>query len=281
MLAIGALAGSADYTQNGANWHDICEYGREQSPIDLSVKGATVSDKMELMGFNYYDFKQNSKFSAADPTLTTYFDSEPMRTNAELAITFPDGSQSYFTPLQFHFHAPSEHTVDGKYYDAEVHFVHTIKGSGSVNGVAQAEIPGAVLGIFFDVKEGGKAPNAFLDSLFNSIDTRGTASASNVDIRKFLAAVDMTEYWSYDGSFTTPPCTEGIKWSVIKQVQSISPEQLARFTSRMAGNNAYAGGKGNNRVIMPLNERVLSYSGSASLVTSMALAVATVTALAF
>lgn len=44
-------------------------------------------------------------------------------------------------------------------------------------------------------------------------------------------SVDTEAFWSFDGSLTTPPCTEGIKWTVLKQIQSISPTQLARFTS--------------------------------------------------
>ena len=50
-------------------------------------------------------------------------------------------------------------------------------------------------------------------------------------MRQFLSTVDMTDYWSYDGSLTVPPCTEGIKWSVIKSVQPISEAQLNRLKS--------------------------------------------------
>lgn len=126
--------------------------------------------------------------------------------------------------------------MDGNLYDLEVHIVHTIKGSQLVGTDVQAEIPGAVIGIFFDVQEGGSHPNAFLDSLFASIDSAGTASVPDIAVRKWLSTVDMTDYWSYDGSFTTPPCTEGLKWTVIKQVQNISSAQLKRFTDRLAGN---------------------------------------------
>lgn len=96
----------------------------------------------------------------------------------------------------------------------------------------------------------------------------------------------MSTYWSYDGSLTTPPCTEGLKWSVIKQVQPISDAQLVRFTARMADNQAFAGGKGNNRVVQPLNARELFIaadvpveSGSVSLFAGAAMAV--VAAMAF
>lgn len=224
LLGASVLAGSADYTQLGANWHELCRNGKEQSPIDLQVKGAKKSDKMSVTGYNYYDFIVNKDtFKTTDPTMTTYFNDDKMRQGAELELTFADGSQSYFMPLQFHFHAPSEHSVDGKLYDAEVHFVHTIKGSNAVGSTAQPEIPGAVVGIFFDVKAGGNHPNAFLDSLFAAVASSTSLKPTTIDMRKFLASVDMTEYWSYDGSFTTPPCTEGLKWTVIKQVQSISP----------------------------------------------------------
>lgn len=66
--------------------------------------------------------------------------------------TFWDGSTATFKPLQFHFHAPSEHTVGGYQYDLEVHFVHLYE-DGSLAGV---------IGVFFDRYKGGSASNDFL-----------------------------------------------------------------------------------------------------------------------
>jgi carbonic anhydrase len=133
LFATAVSAGYADYTLNGANWGGLCAHGVEQSPIDLT-DDTVPSNKMEVVGYNYYDFKVNSSFKPEDVTFTTAFDIDALRTNAELQLTFADGSQSYFTPLQFHFHAPSEHTVDGKLLDLEVHFVHVVKGSESIDG---------------------------------------------------------------------------------------------------------------------------------------------------
>jgi carbonic anhydrase len=93
----------------------------------------------------------------------------------------------------------------------------------------------------------------------------------------------MTEYWSYDGSLTTPPCSEGLKWTVIKQVQPISRAQLNKFTANLAGKNSFAEGKGNNRVTQPLLARKL-YSASADSAISMLATTAvalTMAALAF
>ena len=64
----------------------------------------------------------------------------------EFTINFPDGTTETFVPLQFHYHAPSEHTVNGLLFDLELHFVHTYQ-DGSL---------GSVLGIFFDRKYGGR-----------------------------------------------------------------------------------------------------------------------------
>ena len=243
---------------------------------------------MELIGFNYYDFKVNSSYKPDDPTYTTAFDNATLANLAELEITFADGSRSYFTPAQFHFHAPSEHSVHGKLFDLEIHFVHLVKGSNTAGTTAapQDAFPGGVIGIFFDRNQGGNYENSFLESLNNAIVTKDSAKPTTVDVREFLHGVDMSSYWSYDGSLTTPPCTEGLKWSVIQQVQPISDAQLARFTERMADNNAFAGGKGNNRVVQPLNDREVFFaanvpveSGSASLFAGAAMAV--VVAMAF
>ncbi len=65
----------------------------------------------------------------------------------------------------------------------------------------------------------------------------------------FLDSLTLQDFWSYDGSLTTPPCTEGIKWSVLKKVQPISEVQLKKFTDLYAGNPEFAAGKGNNRAI--------------------------------
>ena len=123
--------------------------------------------------------------------------------DGEFHLNFADGTKSVFSPLQFHFHAPSEHSVDGKLYDLEVHFVHLYKESGDL---------GAVIGIFFDKEEGGDYESEFLNNLWDGGDE------VVIQVESFLRNVDFSEYWNYPGSLTTPPCTEGIIWTVIKDV---------------------------------------------------------------
>lgn len=106
-------------------------------------------------------------------------------------------------------HAPSEHTYRGEHFDLELHFVHTYL-DGSL---------GAVIGVFFDREKGGDGDNLFIDQL-NSIFTGAGVKRTDqkVNVEGFLDSLNLNEFWSYDGSLTTPPCTEGIKWSVLKSV---------------------------------------------------------------
>ena len=75
--------------------------------------------------------------------------------SAQFLIQFADKSADIFTPKQFHFHAPSEHTINGQQFDAEMHIVHEYEGSDGRYG--------AVIGIFFDQAYGGTQDNPFLE----------------------------------------------------------------------------------------------------------------------
>ena len=83
---------------------------------------------------------------------------------------------------------------------------------------------GGVIGVFFD-RSAGNYDNDFLTKLWDP-----DSDNVEVNVASFLSNVDFSEYWNYPGSLTTPPCTEGVKWTVIKDVQPISDEQLKLFT---------------------------------------------------
>lgn len=114
-----------------------------------------------------------------------------------------------YNPLQFHFHAPSEHTINGKTYDLELHIVHGIQNSTSQL---------AVLGIFFDLAAGGSSENEFITSLFDnsstSIDNGKTWKSESVNIKKLVEKLDKTKIINYSGSLTTPGCAEIVEWMV-------------------------------------------------------------------
>ena len=122
------------------------------------------------------------------------------------------------TLAQFHFHAPSEHTVDGASFPMEAHLVH-------VNAAGK---PVAVVGVF--IKTGKE--NAGLTKAFQGLPAKsGDKSApdgATIDARTLLPA-DKT-FFTYAGSLTTPPCTEGLTWYVFKTPIEMSPAQIGAFT---------------------------------------------------
>jgi carbonic anhydrase len=129
-----------------------------------------------------------------------------------------EGGASYAL-AQFHFHAPSEHTLDGRSYPLEIHLVH-LDGAGN---------PALVVGVF--VKEGRE--NAALDRVFKSLPKhegeKAEPAGATVDAAALLPAD--RAHFAYDGSLTTPPCSEGIRWRVMRQPIEMSASQIEAYRS--------------------------------------------------
>ncbi len=269
VLVVSALAaeGEYSYSKMGADWTGTCATGKEQSPINFHDFGMQYSDKMKLEVSGY----SNQAYTIADVPYTIIAKDV---TAGSFVKTFWDGQEQEFLPAQFHFHAPSEHTIGGRHMDLELHVVH-LYPDGSL---------GAVIGVFFDRVYGGESTNSLLNQIgAGTVSESGTSR--NLSFKTWLEDLDMADFWSYDGSLTTPPCTEGIKWSVLQQVQPITSSQLNAY-SRMWNTTDYANGIGNNREPQPWNYRAVLdssawakntmpvYTGAAGLAAS-ALAAAT------
>jgi len=132
---------------------------------------------------------------------------------------------------QFHFHHPSEHTIDGRSFPLELHLVH-----------ASAEGRLAVIGVMF---EQGPA-NASLDAVWATAPGREgkAAVAFQIDAGKFMPKA-ATAY-RYEGSLTTPPCSETVSWTVMAEPQTPSASQIAAFSEIFPWNA---------RPTQPLNRR--------------------------
>ena len=291
LFAVSTMAagGAYDYADNGASWGKTkeqfawfanCQGGKQQSPINL-LTTATTTDVAKIDMSGYFNAAIN-KSQFADTSKSAWkadIYPEDERLNANMSLTYQDGTTGDFTFKQYHFHAPSEHAVDGKLMDAEIHFVHVDKNSGTMtDGLQTGESYGAVIGVFFD-QSAGTEDNEFLESFWEA-----TEGDSNVDIESILSAAGSEGFWSYPGSFTTPGCDEGISWSVMKKAQPISDAQLLKFTSKL-------GNTGNNRVLQAVNDRTVYLStvapatgfsaedGATGVTTYAALVVAAVAAL--
>ena len=234
---LGVAMAAVDYTQAGANWEGDCATGKEQSPIDLKSATATSDLGLKLDGYNNYPDLEG------EPLDGKTFQVNSLNANdmaGTMTLTFDDASSMAFQPLQLHFHGPSEHYIDGAKLDLEMHIVHADANGGL-----------AVLGIFFDRVKGGNANNALIVDIMEK---------DGVPLKDVLDAMNTDSYWSYPGSLTTPPCTEGVKWTVLTEVQPISDDQLEFFKEFWTWETE----QGNNRVPQPLNARTLYLASDSS-----------------
>src|SRR3984957_1696759 len=179
-----------------------CKMGHKQSPIEISHP--KLADLPELK-FAY----QAVPLSIINNGHTIMIDYAP---GSMLTV----GDKAY-TLQQFHFHHPSEEHINGKGFDMVAHLVH-----------ADREGHLAVVAILFKVG----APNPLLETLWNNVppekDKLLEIPQVSVNVESLLPP--QHGYYTYSGSLTTPPCTEGVTWYVLKSVSTLSNEQLAIIT---------------------------------------------------
>ncbi|GMF24262.1 unnamed protein product [Phytophthora lilii] len=148
-----------------------------------------------------------------------------------------DGKKFY--TVQFHFHAPSEHTVNGNARAMELHLVHQAD-DGSL----------AVVGVFF--REGKE--NAFLAQFWDELATLKPNKHDNVALGKIAGGEELNsllegKIFRYKGSLTTPPYSEGVEWVVVSDMLEASPEQLELYRSFLPSPNARDTQKLNGRKV--------------------------------
>ncbi|MCP5099759.1 MAG: carbonic anhydrase family protein [Chloroflexi bacterium] len=199
----------------------VCGTGVEQSPIDLT--NASVEELTDIT-FNYEETAVNI-----------------LNNGHTVQINYDEGSSievngTIYNLLQFHFHAPSEHAFDGSLVAAEMHLVHQ-----SADGAY------AVIGVM--IQEG--AENAAFAPVWAHLPAE-VAEAETIDdvtVNASELIADQLTYYSYSGSFTTPPCTEGVSWFVLTAPIEMSADQISAFSHIIDDNN---------RPLQPLGERLLT-----------------------
>mmetsp|Transcript_10352 Transcript_10352/g.10315 ORF Transcript_10352/g.10315 Transcript_10352/m.10315 type:complete len:139 (-) Transcript_10352:19-435(-) len=124
-----------------------------------------------------------------------------------------------------------------------------------------------VIGVLFQLSD---KSNDFLEKVIDSY-----SSSTQIDLSEaFDGEEDLINFYYYQGSLTTPPCTEGINWFVWDKIQHVNQTQLEFFTSHWAGSSSFACGKGNNRLTQKLYDRtVYRYDSSNILTVGVSLAV--------
>lgn len=204
---------SADYR--------LCETGAMQSPINLA--GATLANIPDPH-FQY------------GPTPLTV---ENLGHTAQ--VNYQPGSAmtlagTRYELLQFHFHTPSEHRLQGREFPAELHLVH--RGPGG-------EL--AVVGVLIEHGSENAALKPLIDNLPRTVGAKQQVGSVQINAERLLP--QQAQHYNYAGSLTTPPCTEGVKWLVMDKPIQASRQQLETLQSVI---------RVSNRPVQPLGARDLT-----------------------
>ncbi len=212
--------------QGPENWgklqpeFSVCDTGRNQSPIDIDT---TVVASLKPL-------KVSQKFPAKDI----------VNNGHTIEVSFKDGNMlmidgTAFKMKQVNFHIPSEHTIRGKSYPLEAHFMHT-DAKGNL----------AIIGVMFKIGSSNVGLDKLRQQLSYEIDLPKPLKA------RVLASEMLPEnknYYRFSGSLTTPPCSEGLRWLVMKTPVTASKAQIEAFERAI--------GYRNNRPVQPLNGRII------------------------
>ncbi|VAX01906.1 Carbonic anhydrase, alpha class [hydrothermal vent metagenome] len=198
----------------------LCKNGKNQSPINIS-------------GF----------IKAPHESLKPHYKSkvdEIVNNGHTIQINMHAGSNikidnTHFNLNQFHFHSPSENTINGKSFPLEGHFVHTDKNNNLV-----------VLAVMFE--NGDK--NTALETLWKHMPINSGEHknlTNNITVSNLMPK--NMDYYRFNGSLTTPPCSEGVRWYVFKNPIKVSKQQVDQFHETIH--------HANNRPVQSINARLI------------------------
>ena len=207
----------------------VCGTGMAQSPIDLTNPVlADTPTWVQQIGDNVLTEGQRARvMDLVDNGHTIQV------TNDVPMVAIVDGIEHEL--VQYHFHAPSEHTIDGRHLPLEVHLVHK-SADGNL----------AVYGVLVEEGEHDALWEVILSALPEGPDD--PRHLENLDLDTDDIRPQPQTYYRYMGSLTTPPCSENVKWIVSAEIRDISPDQMARILARLPDNN---------RPVQPLNGRTV------------------------
>jgi len=209
-----------------AHWGELkaefgtCAAGQAQSPINLT---GAASAPVPALQVNY-----------GSTTLHVVNNGHTIQANVDSGSTLTVAGKTY-NLLQFHFHSPSEHTVDGQPADMVAHFVHKAEDSSL-----------AVIGVLIQAG----AESAALAPVLSNMPAEEGGKVDNAQVTYDLASILPADrsHFHYSGSLTTPPCSEGVDWNVMATPVQISAAQLDAYRHLYLGNA---------RPVQPLNGRAL------------------------
>jgi len=283
-----------NYASAGTDWHDeFPDCGlNAQSPINIVTADAAESTAIELhTRFGSFGVGKNVKVLNKGQSVEVTWDEavdtsvllpvvgdvvaaavDPLDPRHEGTLDLSNSASFSFAniePLQFHMHISSENAIDGLLFPLEAHLVarvsHPVCGEGGCI---------VVFATLFKISE---SVNFFLEPFIEAAPERAGEKHAVEMVEGFEVVLDELfpsnmSFYTWQGSFTTPPCTEGVTWLLFDNIGEVSQGQLAMLQSKMgavretcmeeAGGNVqrledcmYIGDLKNNRPLQPLNSR--------------------------
>ncbi|KAL1117259.1 hypothetical protein AAG570_004585 [Ranatra chinensis] len=238
------------------DWGGACQNGESQSPIDIDLDAIPERpEPTEPILFINYDENVGS--------YTVYNNGHTVSVRVEQPCRIAVGGgglNGLYLLDHIHFHWGSEHTVNHKRFPAEVHLVHFNKIYRNISEALKHPRGVAVIGIFLDDDE-DDIDNAFLQPLLSvasaTVENEENKLKVNILSLDHLLPKETSDFYRYDGSLTTPPCTETVVWSLMKDASSIS-----RLQVKLLNDIHLSHGVNNFRPTQPLNERRVSLMSS-------------------
>jgi carbonic anhydrase len=208
-VCVLAFPVSSNAAEKGKTFADfpLCQEGKAQSPVNMAEY---KRGDLEALSMNY-----------APSRLRVVNNGHTIQANFDAGSSMSIKGKTY-NLLQLHFHTPSEHYVDGAPYPMEGHFVHKAE-DGTL----------AVIGVMMKVGQANPIVQGMWDNITMSHDENVVESVT------WSAPDFMPEskaYYHYQGSLTTPPCSEGVQWYVLQDPVEISQDQLKAFQKLYAMN---------------------------------------------
>ncbi|XP_059915813.1 carbonic anhydrase [Gadus macrocephalus] len=203
--------------------------GPRQSPINIIPNQALYERSLKPLKLKYDPSNSSSILNNGHSFQVDYVDDENTSTLTAGPIS------GIYRLKQFHFHwgasddRGSEHTVKGFMFPCELHLVHWNTKYPSFGEAASQPDGLAVVGVFLKIGSANPRLQKVLDAL-NAIKSKGKQNIFENFDPKTLLPVSL-DYWTYDGSLTTPPLLESVTWIVLKEPICVSPAQMAQFRS--------------------------------------------------
>ncbi|XP_048138316.1 alpha carbonic anhydrase 4-like isoform X2 [Rhodamnia argentea] len=195
----GTGKGPKEWGQIDQRWQ-ACGTGNLQSPIDLLNERVQVFPNLGKLKRDYKPAPAFVRNRGHDITVTWKGDAGKINING-----------TYYKLLQCHWHSPSEHTFNGSRYDLELHIIH-LSSRGEI----------AVIGIVYKYGR----PDPFLTKLLEHIKVVRKEDIDLGVINPGIIKFGSRKYFRYIGSLTVPPCTEGVVWTIVRKVRTVSREQV-------------------------------------------------------